>query len=108
MKELEVDGMTTYKHTDLSHYIPQLYTNLYTFEPHSLDIAEAQRKCWESVPSQVTKDMNAEMTQELTLEEVVEAITSLCKGKAPGHDDLPTKFFKKNMEEIAPTLFLAF
>jgi hypothetical protein len=108
LKELEVDGMTTYKHTDLSHYIPQLYTNLYTFEPHSLDIAEAQRKCWESVPSQVTKDMNAEMTQELTLEEVVEAITSLCKGKAPGHDDLPTKFFKKNMEEIAPTLFLAF
>jgi hypothetical protein len=52
--------------------------------------------------------MNAEMTQELTLEEVVEAITSLLKGKTQGHDSLPTEFFQKNMEEIAPTLFLAF
>jgi len=44
----------------------------------------------------------------LTLEEVVEAITSLPKGKTPRHDDLLTKFFKKNMEEIVPMLFLAF
>jgi hypothetical protein len=34
--------------------------------------------------------MNAKTTQELTLEEVVEAITSLPKGKAPSHDDMPT------------------
>jgi hypothetical protein len=34
--------------------------------------------------------MNAEMTQELTLEEVVGTITSLPKGKARSHDDLPT------------------
>jgi hypothetical protein len=75
---VEVDGMTIYKQLDLSHYISQFYTNLYTSEFHSLDIVEAQRKCWESVPSRVTEDMNVEMTQELTLEEVVEAITSLC------------------------------
>jgi hypothetical protein len=54
------------------------------------------------------KDMNAEMTQELTLEEVVEAITSLPKGKAPSHDGLPTKFFQENVEEIPPMLLLAF
>ncbi len=100
--------MTIYKQTDLSHYISQFYTNLYTFEPHSLDIVEAQRKCWESIPSPVMKDMNAEMTQELTLEKVVETIISLPKGKALGHDDLLTKFFQENMEEIAPTFFLAF
>ncbi len=52
--------------------------------------------------------MNAEMTQDLTLEEVVEAITSLPKGKAPGHNSLSTKFFQKNVEEIAPMLLLAF
>jgi hypothetical protein len=52
--------------------------------------------------------MNVKMTQELTLEEVVEAITSLLKGKTPSHNDLPIGFFKKNMEEIAPMLFLAF
>jgi len=54
------------------------------------------------------KDMNTEMTQELTFEEVVEAITSLLKGKALGHDSLLTNFFQKNVEEIAPMLFLAF
>jgi hypothetical protein len=52
--------------------------------------------------------MNAKMTQELTLEEVVEAITFLPKGKAPGHDDLPTEFFQENVEKIAPMLLLAF
>jgi hypothetical protein len=81
---------------------------MYTSETHSPNIVKAQKKCWESVPSQVTKDMNTEMTQELTLEEAVETFTSLPKGKASGHDKLPTKFFQENVEEIAPTLLLAF
>jgi hypothetical protein len=52
--------------------------------------------------------MNVEMTHELTLEEVVEAITFLPKGQALGHDNLPIEFFQENVEEIAPTLFPAF
>jgi hypothetical protein len=44
----------------------------------------------------------------LALEKVVEAITSLLKGKAPNHDGLPIKFLKKNVEEITPMLLLAF
>jgi hypothetical protein len=39
---------------------------------------------------------------------VVEAITSLPKGKTPSHDNLSTKFFQENVEEIAHMLFLAF
>jgi len=41
----------------------------------------------------------------LTLEEVVEAITSLPKGKAPSHDDLPIKFFKKKHGRNRPHTF---
>jgi len=52
--------------------------------------------------------MNAAMTRELTLEEVVEAITSLPKGKALGHDNLLTEFFQENVEKTTPTLLLAF
>jgi hypothetical protein len=52
--------------------------------------------------------MNIKMNQELTLEEVVETITSLLKGKAPGHDGLSTEFFQENVEEIAPTFLLTF
>jgi mannosylglycoprotein endo-beta-mannosidase len=48
------------------------------------------------------------MTQELMLKEVIEAITSLPKGKAPCHDGLLTKNFQENVEETAPTFLLAF
>jgi hypothetical protein len=37
--------------------------------------------------------MNADMTKDLTLKEIVEAITSLPKGKVPKHDGIPTEFF---------------
>jgi hypothetical protein len=42
------------------------------------------------------------------LEEVVEAIIFLPKGKALGHDSLPMKFFQKNVEENTPTFLLTF
>jgi hypothetical protein len=52
--------------------------------------------------------MNAEMTQELTMEKVVEAITSLPKSKAPGHDGLSREFFPrkhgKNCPHASPSL----
>jgi len=52
--------------------------------------------------------MNVEMTQELTLEEVIEAITSLPKGKALGHNGLSIEFFQENVEKTAPMFLLAF
>jgi hypothetical protein len=54
------------------------------------------------------EDMNSKLTQELYLEEVAKAITSLPKGKALGHDGLLTEFFQKNVKKIAPMLLLAF
>jgi len=52
--------------------------------------------------------MNADMTRPLSLTKIMEAITSLPKGKAPGHDGIPTEFFQEYVNEIAPTLLLAF
>jgi hypothetical protein len=52
--------------------------------------------------------MNADMTRPLSLAEITEAITLLLKGKAPGHDRIPTKFFQEYVNEVAPTLLLAF
>jgi hypothetical protein len=37
--------------------------------------------------------MNTTMTKDPTLQEILEAITTLPKGKAPGHDAIPTEFF---------------
>jgi hypothetical protein len=52
--------------------------------------------------------MNANMTRPLSLAEIMEAITFLPKGKAPRHNGIPTKFFQKYVNEVAPTLLLAF
>lgn len=46
--------------------------------------------------------MNADMTKTLTLEEVIEAIIFLPKGKAPRHDGIPTEFFQEYVKEVAP------
>jgi hypothetical protein len=52
--------------------------------------------------------MNANMTRSLSLAEITEAITLLPKGKAPRHDGIPTEFFHKYVDEVAPMLLLAF
>jgi hypothetical protein len=108
LKELEVDGGTITSEGDLSQYITKFYANLYTYEVHTLGTLEAQERCWENVPTQITKAMNANMTKVLTLKEITEAITSLPKGKALGHDGIPTKFFQECVEEVVPMLLLAF
>jgi hypothetical protein len=52
--------------------------------------------------------MTTDMTKVLTLKEITEAITSLPKGKYPRHDDILIEFFQECVEEVAPTLLLAF
>jgi hypothetical protein len=108
LKELEVDGRTISDQKDLSHYITKFYANLYTSEAHAPGTSEAQERCWESVPTRVTEAMNVDMTRPLSLVELTETITSLPKGKAPGHDGIPIKFFQEYLNEVTPTLLLTF
>jgi hypothetical protein len=51
---------------------------------------------------------NDELTKDLTLKEIKEAIAAMPKGKAPGSDGIPTEFFQELVEEISPTLLQAF
>jgi hypothetical protein len=52
--------------------------------------------------------MNSELTRELSLKEIQEAISAMPKDKAPGADGIPTEFFQDFSSEIALTLLLAF
>jgi hypothetical protein len=52
--------------------------------------------------------MNANMTRSLSLVEITETVTLLPKGKAPRQDGIPTEFFQEYVNEVAPTLLLAF
>jgi hypothetical protein len=69
---------------------------------------EAREDCWESTPFRVSDSDNDELTKNLTLKEIKEAIAAMPKGKAPGSDGIPTKFFQDLVEEISPTLLQAF
>jgi hypothetical protein len=90
LKELEVDGGTISDQKDLSHYITRFYANLYAFGAHASGTSETQETCWENVSTQVTKAMNVDMTQPLSMAKITKAITSLPKGKALGHNGIPT------------------
>ncbi len=52
--------------------------------------------------------MNGDMTKVLTLKEIANAITSLPKGKSPRHNGILTEFIQECVEEVTPTLLLAF
>ncbi len=49
-----------------------------------------------------------ELTKELTLKEVQDAISAMPKGKAPGCDGISTEIFQEFINKISPTLLQAF
>jgi hypothetical protein len=108
LKELVIKSGTITGHADLSHFIIDFYAHLYSSDAHVSGTIDAQEECWTSVPARVTEAMNVDMIRDLTLKEIVDAISSLPKGKAPGHDNIPIEFFQEYTEEVAPTLLKAF
>jgi len=66
----------------LAHYVRSFYTHLYTSEANA-----------PSTPTRVSNETNKELTEELTLKEIQEAILAMPKDKVPGCDGIPTEFF---------------
>jgi hypothetical protein len=89
---------------DLTHHVTNFFSRLYTSEASNVGTAEAQELCWQSVPIKVSEDVNASLTNRLSLEEVRNAIRALSKGKAPSHDGIPMEFFHEYEQEVAPDL----
>jgi hypothetical protein len=108
MRELVTDNRPIRRQTDLTNHITDFYTKLYTSEAHLPGTQEAQASCWDSVPARVSAETNASLTQSLTLKEVVKAILALPKNKAPGQDRIPIEFFQSYVNEVAPSLLMAY
>jgi hypothetical protein len=60
------------------------------------------------VSVKVAHDTNTNLTRALTVQDILDAIKALPKGKAPGHDGIPMEFFHEYPDEVAPTLLQAF
>jgi mannosylglycoprotein endo-beta-mannosidase len=108
LKELSTEEGEIKGQEDLAHYIRSFYTCLYTSEVNAPGTSEARRDCWASTPSRVSFATNQELTKDLTLKEIRDAILAMPKGKAPGCDGIPTEFFQDFVDEISPTLLQAF
>jgi hypothetical protein len=67
--------------------------HLYTSEVSAPSTLEARETCWASTSTRVFIETNQELTKELTLKEIRNAISAMPKGKAPGCDGIPIEFF---------------
>jgi len=94
LKELKIEGGDITGQEDLAHYVRSFYAHLYTSEANTSGTSEAWEACWDSTPARVSNVANDELTKELTLKEIKEAITVMPKDKASGCDGMPTKFFR--------------
>ncbi len=108
LKELTTEEGEIKGQEDLAHYIRSFYTHLYTSEAEAPGTSEAREACWTSTPTRISTETNQELTKDLTLKEIRDAIAAMLKGKAPRGDGVPTEFFHEFAEEISPTLLRAF
>jgi mannosylglycoprotein endo-beta-mannosidase len=108
LRELETEGGTVSGQSDLTQYITEFYTRLYSSDTSTPGTEEAKQRCWTSVPTKVSGEINETLTRQLTLSEILTAIKALPKGKAPGNDSLPMEFFHECAEETTPVLLQAF
>jgi len=108
LRELETEIGSITGQNDLTQYITEYYTHLYSSDAHTPSTTQAQAKCWTDIPVKVTQDTNASLTRDLTIRDILDAIKTLPKGKALGHDGVPMEFFHEYAKEVAPTLFQAF
>jgi hypothetical protein len=108
LKELTTEEGEIKGQEDLAHYIRSFYTRLYTSEAEAPGTSEAREACWTSTPTWISTETNQELTKDLTLKEIRDAIAAMPKGKAPRGDGISTKFFQEFAEEISLTLLRAF
>jgi hypothetical protein len=107
-KELATEDGEIKGQEDLAHYVRSFYTRLYTSEANAPGTSKAREECWASTSTRVSSETNQELTKDLTLKEVRDAILEMPKGKAPRCDGIPTEFFQEFIDEISPTLLQAF
>jgi len=107
LRELETESGTITGQSDLSQYIRDFYTHLYSSDAHAPNTVEAQEQCWASIPVRVTNETNVHLTRNFTLKEIHGAIRALPKGKAP-MDGISMEFFQECANEVALMFLKAF
>jgi hypothetical protein len=108
LKELMTDNETVSGQNDFAHYIRNFYECLHASDTHASGTTEVREECWDNTPIRVSNETNSDLPRDLSLKEILDAISSLPKGKAPGCDDIPTEFFHECTGEIIPTILKAF
>ena len=75
----------------------EYFTNIFTTSSPSPTQLNA---ALEAVPVKVSGEMNSQLDQLFTKEEIVETLAQMCPTKAPGPDGLPVAFFQKHWSSV--------
>lgn len=73
------------------------FDNLFTTTNLSRDPFEAALK---QMPTKMDMEMNEQLDQPFTEEEVATALAQMCPTKAPGPDGFPAAFFQKHWKSV--------
>jgi hypothetical protein len=77
LKELKTKGGDITGQEDLAHYVRHFYAHLYTSKANAPGTSEAREVCWVSTLTPVSNEANDDLTKELTLKEIKEAIAAM-------------------------------
>ena len=77
---------------DLERICYDFYRNLYKH----MDISKvALNEVMKRLPATFMNDMNESLAKDITKKELSNAVMSMAKGKAPGHEGIPVELFQK-------------
>ena len=91
-------GRSFTRKEDLGEICLNFYQTLYKYKAIS---SEGMREVLEDLPPTFTIDMNMLLVKAITEKELLTAIMSMAKGKAPGYDGIPIEFFQKYWPTIS-------
>lgn len=95
-------GRSFTKKEDLEKICLDFYKDLYKYK----EILERTlNKILEDLPAIFTYDMNGLLSRDVMEKELSSAIISMAEGKAPRHDEIPIKFFKKMWPTIGQDFY---
>eukprot|EP00253_Pinus_taeda_P026308 PITA_26308 len=91
-------GDTLHNHREISSLMTDHFKRIAQESP--IDRTDAINSLMQSIPKVVTKDQNLALLNEISMEEVEEAVKSMPNDKSPGPDGFTIKFFKACWQTI--------
>lgn len=101
------NGKLVTNHKEISHVFREFYEELYRSEGQ-MNIIKARDFFKRLNLPKLSEENMRKLESPITLEELTKTIKMLPSGKTPGIDGIPSEFYKRFAEELAPEILKTF